>query len=194
MEKTVLANTMPNRKIIKNQTIKKKSNMKIEGTFQGYDPIVSGVSQTGNPWQRTYFEIITNEGERSKRVAFVAFGNVVDKVRAVQKGTLVEVTFALESRDYVDKNGQKRYGTDASCYGLAVITKQSVQPQQAQPAIQAEPSVVVTQPGQPAPQSAPSPANFPGVNSANTQPLPEGTTMNVQGAGGAGQYSQEFPY
>jgi len=103
--------------------------MKIEGTFQGMDPVISGVSQAGNAWQRTNFEIITNEGERSKRVAFVAFGKVVDQVKAVPKGTLVEVTFSLESRDYVDKNGQKRYATDASCYGLDVITKQRVQPQ-----------------------------------------------------------------
>ena len=197
--------------------------MKIEGTFQGHDPKVSGVSQTGNQWQRIYFEIITNEGEYSKRVAFVAIGRMVDKVMAVPKGALVEVTFSLESRDYIDKNGQKRYGTDASCYGLAVITKQSVQPQyqaqqapmppmppagyqpepqqpqHPQPTIAAPPmpinpaSSVEQLPPQPQYQAA-TPAPPAMANSASTQPLPEGTTMNVQGASGAGQYSQEFPY
>jgi hypothetical protein len=111
--------------------------MKIEGTFQGMDPVTSGISQAGNPWQKTYFEIITSEGERSRRVAFGAFGNVVEQVKVVPKGAHVEVKFTAESRDYIDKNGQKRYGTDLNCYGLAVITRQSLQPQYqpAQPAI-----------------------------------------------------------
>lgn len=103
--------------------------MKIEGTFQGMDPVTSGISQAGNPWQKTYFEIITSEGERSRRVAFGAFGNMVEQVKVVPKGAHVEVKFTAESRDYIDKNGQKRYGTDLNCYGLAVITRQSLQPQ-----------------------------------------------------------------
>jgi len=150
--------------------------MKIEGTFQGHDPKVSGVSQTGNQWQRIYFEIITNEGEYSKRVAFVAIGRMVDKVMAVPKGALVEVTFSLESRDYIDKNGQKRYGTDASCYGLAVITKQSVQPQYQQPNIAAPPMPInpacsVEQlPPQPQYQAAP-PA--PPAQGTQAQPQPQ---------------------
>lgn len=93
------------------------------------DPVQTGVSQAGNSWQKTYFEIITNEWERSRRVAFCAFGNTVEQVKAVARGATVEVKFTAESRDYIDKNGQKRYGTDLQCYGLAVITKQSLQPQ-----------------------------------------------------------------
>ena len=100
------------------------------------DPVQSGVSKAGNSWQKTYFEIITNEGDRSKRVAFCAFGNVVEQVKAVPKGAIVEVKFTAESRDYIDKNGQKRYGTDLTCYGLAVITRQSLQPQYQQPQYQ----------------------------------------------------------
>lgn len=92
------------------------------------DPIQSGVSQAGNPWQKTYFEIITNEGERSRRVVFVAFGNSVGQVKAVPKGATVEVKFNAESSDYIDKNGRKRYDTELRCYGLAVITRQSIQP------------------------------------------------------------------
>ena len=93
------------------------------------DPVQSGVSKAGNSWQKTYFEIITNEGDRSKRVAFCAFGNVVEQVKAVPKGAHVEVKFTAESHDYLDKNNQKKYGTDLNCYGLAVITRQSLQPQ-----------------------------------------------------------------
>lgn len=123
------------------------------------DPVQTGVSQAGNPWQKTYFEIITSEGERSRRVAFGAFGNVVEQVKAVPKGAHVEVKFTAESRDYIDKNGQKRYGTDLNCYGLAVITRQSLQPQY-QPAQPAQPQYQQSQPAQPA-QTAPAPSQLP---------------------------------
>ncbi len=113
------------------------------------DPVTSGISKAGNPWQKTYFEIITSEGERSRRVAFGAFGNVVEQVKVVPKGAHVEVKFTAESRDYIDKNSQKRYGTDLNCYGLAVITRQSLQPQYQQ-----------SQPAQPA-QAAPVPSQLP---------------------------------
>ena len=39
------------------------------------------------------------------------------------------VKFNAESSDYIDKNGRKRYDTELRCYGLAVITRQSMQPQ-----------------------------------------------------------------
>ena len=103
--------------------------MKIEGIFQGMDPVQNGVSKAGNSWQKTYFEIITNEGERSRRVAFCAFGSSVEQVKAVPKGATVEVKFNAESSDYIDKKGRKRYDTELRCYGLAVITRQSMQPQ-----------------------------------------------------------------
>lgn len=103
--------------------------MKIEGIFQGMDPVQTGVSKAGNSWQKTYFEIITNEGERLRRVAFCAFGSSVEQVKAVPKGATVEVKFNAESSDYIDKNGRKRYDTELRCYGLAVITRQSMQPQ-----------------------------------------------------------------
>lgn len=103
--------------------------MKIEGVFQGMDPVQTGVSKAGNSWQKTYFEIITNEGERSRRVAFSAFGSTVEQVKAVPRGAAVDVRFSPESTDYVDKNGRKRYDTELRCYGLAVITRQSLQPQ-----------------------------------------------------------------
>lgn len=133
--------------------------MKIEGTFQGMDPVISGVSQTGNPWQKTYFEIITSEGERSRMMAFCAFGNVVEQVKALQKGAHVEVRFIAESHSYNDKNHQKRYGTDLNCLGLSVITRQSVQPQHQQ----GQPAQPQYMPGQPAQfqQQAPPPTAYP---------------------------------
>ena len=129
--------------------------MKIEGTFQSMDPEQTGVSKAGNSWRKTWFEIITNEGVRSHRVAFSAFGDrAVEMVKAVARGTTVEVSFNADSRDYTDKNGQKRYDTELQCYGLAVITKQSLQPQYTP----AQPVAPQWQPGQTAqPYAYPTP-------------------------------------
>ena len=145
--------------------------MKIEGQYQGMDPVITGVSKAGNQWQKTYFEIITSEGERSRRVAFGAFGNVVEQVKQVPKGAHVEVRFTAESRDYLDKNGQKRYGTDLNCYGLAVITRQTVQPQYAQ-----QPQYQQGQPAQPQYQQTPPTTAYPPA------PPAQGSTAPVQPA------------
>lgn len=161
--------------------------MKIEGTFQGMDPVTSGVSQAGNPWQKTYFEIITNKGERSRRMVFGAFGNVVEQVKAVPKGAHVEVMFTAESRDYLDKNGQKRYGTDLNCYGLAVITRQTVQPQYQAQYQQGQPVQPQYIPGQPAQlQQTPPPTAYPPA------PPAQGAAAPVQPAPAtAPQYQQQ---
>ncbi len=150
--------------------------MKIEGQFQGMDPVQTGVSKAGNNWQKTYFEIITNEGERSRRVAFCAFGNVVEQVKAVPKGATVEVRFSAESTDYLDKNNRKRYDTELRCYGLAVITRQSMQPQyMPQP-----PYTYAPQPAQQYQQPQTPPSGYPPAPPAQTTPAiqyqPQATT------------------
>lgn len=141
------------------------------------DPVQSGVSQAGNQWQKTYFEIITNEGEYSKRVAFSAFGKWVEAVRTIPKGAHVEVRFTAESRDYTDKNGQKRYGTDLSCIGIAVITRQSMQPQY-QPA--ATPQQFQQQYQQTPPPSAYPPAPPATGTAAPVQPAQQQTEAQPQ--------------
>ena len=128
------------------------------------DPVISGTSNAGNQWQKTYFEIITNEGERSRCVVFGAFGRVVDMVKSVPAGAHVEVRFTAESHPYNDKNGQKRYGTDLNCYGLAVITRQNLQPQyqaQYQQGQPAQPQYMTGQPAQPQYQQTPPPTAYP---------------------------------
>ena len=145
--------------------------MKIEGTFQGCDPVTTGVSQsTGRPWQKTYFEILTSEGERSRRVVFGAFGDVVNQAAAVPKGAHVEVRFTAESRDYTDKNGQKRYATDLNCYGIAVITRQSVQTQYPPQPQYPQQQVMPPQYQQPAPTAQPRPQGGPYAAAGTARP------------------------
>ena len=96
------------------------------------DPVITGVSKTGNKWQKTYFEIITNEGARARRLVFEAWGDVAEQVKTLPKGANIEVEFSAESRDYLDKNNRKRYRTDLNCYRLAVITKQTLRLQYAE--------------------------------------------------------------
>ena len=173
--------------------------MKIEGLFQGMDPVQTGVSKAGNNWQKTYFEIITNEGERSRRVAFCAFGNVVEQVKAVPKGATVEVRFSAESTDYLDKNNRKRYDTELRCYGLAVITRQSMQPQyMPQP-----PYTYAPQPAQQYQQPQTSPSGYPPAPHAQatapTNQEPQATSapsgpVQAQMDGGLPPKDMGFPY
>lgn len=138
--------------------------MKIEGQYQGMDPVITGVSKAGNQWQKTYFEIITNEGARARRLVFEAWGDVAEQVKTLPKGANIEVEFSAESRDYLDKNNQKRYSTDLNCYRLAVITKQTLRPQYAQPQYQqGQPAQPQYMPGQPAQfqQQTPPPTAYP---------------------------------
>ncbi len=182
--------------------------MKIEGIFQGMDPVQTGVSKAGNNWQKTYFEIITNEGERSRRVAFCAFGSTVEQVKAVPKGANVEVRFSAESTDYVDKNNRKRYDTELRCYGLAVITRQSMQPQY----MPSQPAAPQYMPGQPAapqyqqyqpaqPQTPPSgyPPAPPARATAPANPEPQVSSapagpVQAQMNGGLPPKDMGFPY
>lgn len=113
------------------------------------DPVISGVSKAGNQWQKTYFEIITNEGARARRLVFEAWGDVAEQVKTLPKGANIEVEFSAESRDYLDKNNQKRYSTDLNCYRLAIITKQTLRPQYAQPQYQQTPPPTAYPPAPP---------------------------------------------
>lgn len=131
--------------------------MKIEGQYQGMDPVITGVSKAGNQWQKTYFEIITNEGARARRLVFEAWGDVAEQVKTLPKGANIEVEFSAESRDYRDKNNQKRYSTDLNCYRLAVITKQTLRPQYAQPQYQQTPPPTAYSPAPPAQGTAAQP-------------------------------------
>lgn len=131
--------------------------MKIEGQYQGMDPVITGVSKAGNQWQKTYFEIITNEGARARRLVFEAWGDVAEQVKTLPKGANIEVEFSAESRDYLDKNNQKRYSTDLNCYRMAVITKQTLRPQYAQPQYQQTPPPTAYPPTPPAQGTASQP-------------------------------------
>lgn len=180
--------------------------MKIEGIFQGMDPVQTGVSMAGNSWQKTYFEIITNEGERSRRVAFCAFGRSVEQVKAVPKGATVEVKFNAESSNYIDKNGRKRYDTELRCYGLALITRQSMQPQYMpqppytyapQPAQQyQQPEQQYQQPQTPPtgyPPHPPAQTTAPAKQEPQVSPAPAGP-VQAQTNGGLPPKNMGFPY
>lgn len=147
------------------------------------DPVQTGVSKAGNNWRKTYFEIITNEGERSRRVAFCAFGSTVEQVKAVPRGANVEVRFSAESTDYLDKNNRKRYDTELRCYGLAVITRQSMQPQyMPQP-----PYTYAPQPAQQYQQPQTPPSGYPPA------PPAQGTAAPVQPAPTTAPQHQQQP-
>lgn len=169
--------------------------MKIEGTFQGHDPIVSGVSKSGNQWRKTEFEIITDDGRRASRKVFTAFNNTCDQVTAIPKGARVEVRFDFDSEEYTDRNGQKRYSHNINCFGVSIITAQQPQVQYQQPL----PQQPAAQPKLPTGASAQQVAQ--NADQLPPQPTPaqqqQFNQMPVQGRldiGGAERYSDGYPY
>ena len=177
--------------------------MKIEGTFQGHDPIVSGESKSGNQWRKTEFEIITDDGRRPSRKVFTAFNNTCDQVTAIPKGARVEVRFDFDSEEYTDRNGQKRYSHNVNCFGVSIITARQPQVQYRTPQQPPQPYV---QPMPSTGQYVPPTGTAPQPLAQNADQLPPQPTpaqqqqfnqMPVQGrldVGDAGQYNNEFPY
>lgn len=76
--------------------------MEITGKLIQLLPDVSGESARG-PWVRGGF-VIETEGDFPRKVAFTAFGEErVAMAKSIPMGTLVQVTFNPESREFNDK-------------------------------------------------------------------------------------------
>lgn len=76
--------------------------MEITGKLIQLLPDVSGESARG-PWVRGGF-VIETEGDYPRKVAFTAFGEErVAMAKSIPMGTLVQVTFNPESREFNDK-------------------------------------------------------------------------------------------
>lgn len=76
--------------------------MEITGKLIQLLPEVSGESTRG-PWVRGGF-VIETEGDYPRKVAFTAFGEErVAMAKSIPMGTLVQVTFSPESREFNEK-------------------------------------------------------------------------------------------
>lgn len=128
-------------------------------------PLLSGVSKTGNNWQKQEFVIETLD-QYPKKICTNLWGDRIDQLNAFRIGDIVTISFDLESREF---NG--RWYTDVKSWRVVpagsvpqpAVTQQAVCP--------AAPSPVPEYGGAPAvaaPASAP--ATAPGIPPADSLP------------------------
>ena len=118
--------------------------MEIQGTIIQVLPLETGVSKSGNSWQKKNFVIETG-GQYPKKVCFQIFGDKCNQL-APKVGDVVTVSFNAESKEF---NG--RWYTQLDCWNIV--------PQGAQPTaytqVQATPAPAPQQPiQQPQPTTA----------------------------------------
>lgn len=94
-------------------------------------PVISGVSQkTGNAWRKQEYVGKTLD-QYPKTVLFSLFGDAIDMI-GIQQGLAYDVTIEIESRSFVDRNGNERWSTDVKCVNANPV-ESLMQPQQAAP-------------------------------------------------------------
>ncbi|MBD5306740.1 MAG: DUF3127 domain-containing protein [Bacteroides sp.] len=135
--------------------------MEIEGKIILDLPLQSGTTQRGTTWQKKEY-VLETMGTYPRKVCFSVFGDRVQTVRC-ELGKSYKVSVDIESREY---NG--RWYTDVRAFACIEIPDQYANggyPQQPQ----------ATSPFG-APQAAPQPTAFPGVQSAPVAPgMPVGS-------------------
>lgn len=115
------------------------SNLIFEGKIESVQEIQEGVSNSGNAWKKVGFLVGETEGQYPKKGGFTIFGTEkVDRFFQYNKvGDVVKVSFNVDTRQYTDKNGVERFGTDLMAWrvetvqgGSAVDAHEAAQAQQ----------------------------------------------------------------
>lgn len=75
--------------------------------------VATGVSQSGNTWQRMTLVIDVPVGQYSKKMAFQVMTGNVPAVMAFKEGDKVEVGWDVTSREYTNKEGVRTWFTQA---------------------------------------------------------------------------------
>lgn len=75
--------------------------------------VATGVSQSGNTWQRTTLVLDVQVGQYSKKMAFQVTTGNVPAVMAFKEGDKVEVGWDVTSREYTNKEGVRSWFTQA---------------------------------------------------------------------------------
>ena len=75
--------------------------MEIQGRIVQVMPVATGISRSGNPWQRRDF-ILETPGQYPKKVWLQLFGDRVNQY-PLSVGQDVKVSFDIESREYESK-------------------------------------------------------------------------------------------
>lgn len=84
--------------------------MEIRGRIMQILPQASGVSRTGNNWRKQEYVLETYD-QYPRKVLFNFFNDAIDKY-PLQVGQDIVLSFDLESRSYVGRDGVERWSTD----------------------------------------------------------------------------------
>lgn len=128
--------------------------MEIQGKIIQLLPLRSGTSQRGTAWKMQEYVLETFD-QFPRKVLFYFFGDRADQY-PLQPGDNVIISFDLESRSYVGRDGVERWSTDVRAYRAEKFDPSAMMGQYAQPAPQQyaaapAPQQYVAAPAQPAP-------------------------------------------
>lgn len=84
--------------------------MEIRGRIIQILPQASGVSRQGNNWRKQEYVLETFD-QYPRKVLFNFFNNTIDQY-PLQQGDDIILSFDLESRSYVGRDGVERWSTD----------------------------------------------------------------------------------
>jgi len=156
------------RKANKNKLSTHKHNMEIKGKVIQVMPLQSGTSQrTGNAWRKQDYLMETYD-RFPRKIYFGFFGDAIDQY-PLQAGDDINLSFDLESRSYVGRDGVERWSTDVRAWKAEKIDPSMIQAQMpyAQPAPTGVPQFpAAPAPAQPYAQPAMDAANDPMAGSA----------------------------
>ena len=84
--------------------------MEIRGRIIQVLPLASGVSKAGNNWRKQEY-ILETFDQYPRKVIFNFFNNTIDQY-PLQVGEDIILSFDLESRSFVGRDGVERWSTD----------------------------------------------------------------------------------
>ncbi len=84
--------------------------MEIRGRIVQVLPLAQGVSRSGNNWRKQEYVLETFD-QYPRKVLFNFFNNAIDQY-PLQVGEDIILSFDLESRSYVGRDGVERWSTD----------------------------------------------------------------------------------
>lgn len=84
--------------------------MEIQGRIIQVLPLASGVSKAGNNWRKQEY-VLETKAQYPRKVIFNFFNDAIDQY-PLQLGDDIILSFDLESRSYVGRDGVERWSTD----------------------------------------------------------------------------------
>lgn len=121
--------------------------MEINGKVLQMLPMQSGTSQrTGNAWRKQEYVMETYD-RFPRKIFFGFFGDAIDQY-PIQVGDDIKLSFDIESRPYVGRDGVERWSTDVRAWKAEKIDPSQIQMQVQAPAYGASYGAPAPQPVQ----------------------------------------------